>query len=129
MAMMSESMGGNSGQSQWLLVDAKSRYSQACGKLGLDSQKVQGRHLTNYSFEDLSNEKKRVKNELKLYDQEFIKRFGRPPSRVEKEPMRNLYMYYKRLKQYLSRRQGQAARSASAAAGTPAATQQNNPVN
>ena len=110
-------------------MDAKSRYSQACGKLGLDSQKVQGRHLTNYSFEDLSNEKKRVKNELKLYDQEFIKRFGRPPSRVEKEPMRNLYMYYKRLKQYLSRRQGQAARSVSAAAGTPAATQQNNPVN
>jgi len=46
----------------------------------------------------LNNEKKRVKSELKLYDQAFISRFGRMPSRVEKEPMRNLYMYYKRIK-------------------------------
>ena len=46
----------------------------------------------------LQNEKKRVKNELKVYDQEFINKFKRAPTRSEKEPMRNLYMYYKRLK-------------------------------
>lgn len=47
----------------------------------------------------MSNEKKRVKNELKVYDQAFQSKFNRIPSRSEKEPMRNLYMYYKRLKQ------------------------------
>jgi ribosomal 30S subunit maturation factor RimM len=47
----------------------------------------------------LSNEKKRVKNELKVYDNAFLAKFNRIPSRSEKEPMRNLYMYYKRLKQ------------------------------
>ena len=90
--------------SQWLLVDAKSRYAVAINKLGLDSAKVQGKHLTNMAYEDLNKEKKAVKNELKVYDMEFVKRFGKPPSRVEKEPMRNLYMYYKRLKQYITRK-------------------------
>jgi len=54
--------------SQWLLVDAKSRYAVAINKLGLDAAKVQGRHLTNLPYDDLNNEKKRVKNELKVYD-------------------------------------------------------------
>ena len=49
-------------------------------------------------MEDLSREKKKVKNELKIYDQSFQSKFKRAPSRAEKEPMRNLYMYYKRLK-------------------------------
>jgi hypothetical protein len=56
------------------------------------------------AYEELNKEKKAVKNELKVYDMEFVKRFGKPPSRVEKEPMRNLYMYYKRLKQYITRK-------------------------
>ena len=68
-------------------------------KLGLDSQKVQGRSLYSQSVQDLNVEKRRVKNELKVYDQAFVSKFGRPPNRSEKEPMRNLYMYYKKLKQ------------------------------
>jgi len=39
-----------------------------------------------------------VKNELKVYDQAFVTKFGRVPNRAEKEPMRNLYMFYKKLK-------------------------------
>lgn len=74
-------------------------------KLNLDNSKIQGKHLVSYSMDDLQNEKKRVKNELKVYDQEFINRFKRAPNRTEKEPMRNLYMYYKRLKQYLEKRE------------------------
>ena len=54
--------------------------------------------MTSYSLDELQNEKKKVKNELKVYDQEFINKFKRAPTRSEKEPMRNLYMYYKRLK-------------------------------
>ena len=73
--------------------------------MGLDSSKIQGKHLVSYSLDQLQNEKKRVKNELKVYDQEFISRFKRAPNRSEKEPMRNLYMYYKRLKQYIDKRE------------------------
>ena len=68
-------------------------------KLGLDSIKIQGKHLVDYSMDELNFEKKRLKNELKIYDQAFLGRFNRIPDRKEKEPMRDLYMYYKRLKQ------------------------------
>ena len=84
--------------SAWLMVEAKSRYQMACSKLGLDNAKIQGKHLSGYGVEELSREKKKVKNELKIYDQSFQSKFKRLPSRAEKEPMRNLYMYYKRLK-------------------------------
>jgi len=50
-------------------------------------------------------EKKKVKNELKYYDQAFQNRFMRVPNRSEKEPMRNLYLYYKRLKQYIYKKE------------------------
>ncbi len=42
---------------------------------------------------------------MKVYDQDFINKFKRAPNRSEKEPMRNLYMYYKRLKQYIDKRE------------------------
>lgn len=71
----------------------------------MDAAKIQGKHLVSYSLDDLQNEKKKVKNELKVYDQEFINNFKRAPTRQEKEPMRNLYMYYKRLKQYIEKRE------------------------
>ena len=72
-------------------------------KLGLDSQKINGKHLANYSMDELQLEKKKVKNELKYYDQAFQLRFSRLPNRNEKEPMRQIYMYYKRLKQYIQK--------------------------
>jgi hypothetical protein len=34
-----------------------------------------------------------------------MSRFNRVPSRNEKEPMRNLYLYYKRLKQFISKKE------------------------
>lgn len=70
-------------------------------------------------MDDLQNEKKRVKNELKVYDQEFINRFKRAPNRTEKEPMRNLYMYYKRLKQYIEKREKMEAGKAKQQSETP----------
>lgn len=65
--------GGASGASdnpltQWLVIDAKQKYQQAIQKLGLDSQKIQGKHLSGFSMEDLNSEKRKVKNELKVYD-------------------------------------------------------------
>jgi hypothetical protein len=79
-------------------------YQKAIQTLGLDSQKIQGRHLQGQSVLNLNNEKKRVKNELKVYDSTFMQKFKRLPSRTEKEPMRNLYMYYKRLKQTITKK-------------------------
>ncbi len=83
--------------------EAKSRLNEAMNKLGLDNQKINGRHLAAYSMDELQLEKKKVKNELKYYDQAFQHRFARLPNRSEKEPMRQIYMYYKRLKQYIQR--------------------------
>ena len=90
---------------QWLLTEARQKYQKALQTLSLDSSKLQGRHLSTQSIPDLSNEKKRVKNELKVYDNAFLQQFKRIPSRSEKEPMRNLYMYYKRLKQAIVKKQ------------------------
>lgn len=89
----------------WLKHESAKRYEDSLTKLNLDTAKIQGKHLVNYSLDDLQNEKKRVKNELKYYDQEFMQRFKRAPTRSEKEPMRNLYMYYKRLKTYIEKRE------------------------
>ena len=57
--------------SAWLMVEAKMKYQAACQKLGLDAQKIQGKHLSSFSNEELMREKKKVKNELKIYDQSF----------------------------------------------------------
>lgn len=63
-----------------------------------------GRELPTKSLEELLHEKRRVKNELKNYDTSFRSIFGRLPKKEEKEPMRPLYMYYKKLKQAISRK-------------------------
>ncbi len=102
--------------SQWLMGEAKQRLSETLLKLGLDAQKINGKHLASYSADELALEKKKVKNELKIYDQAFIFKFQRVPQRAEKEPMRQIYMYYKRLKQYIQR---------SAANGSSSSTGQN----
>lgn len=94
----SGSSGGIEDLQNWLKYESNRKYEDSLSKLNLDIAKIQGKHLVSYSLDDLQNEKKKVKNELKVYDQEFINKFKRAPTRSEKEPMRNLYMYYKRLK-------------------------------
>jgi hypothetical protein len=42
--------------------------------------------------------KRSVKSELKRYDQAFVQVFFRQPGKMEKEPLRPLYMFYKKLK-------------------------------
>jgi hypothetical protein len=42
--------------------------NEATNKLGLDSIKITGKHLQQQGFDELQQEKKKVKNELKLYD-------------------------------------------------------------
>ncbi|PHJ24761.1 hypothetical protein CSUI_001395 [Cystoisospora suis] len=47
--------------------------------------------------------KRRLKDELKSYDLEFQKRYGRLPNRPEKEPLRHLYSHYQYLRRALLR--------------------------
>lgn len=50
------------------------------------------------SVEELNKVKRNVKSELKKYDQTFIALFSKQPAKTDKEPLRPLYMYYKKLK-------------------------------
>lgn len=90
--------------SDWVKVEGKQKLEQSLRKLKLDYTATNGRDLPNKSYEELGSEKKKVKNELKTYDNNFKNLFGRVPRREEKEPMRPLYVYYKKLKLSLSKR-------------------------
>lgn len=92
-------------------------------KLGLEMHQVSGQHLLNYSVKALDNEKKRVKTELKIYDQQFVGQFNRLPDKDEKQPMKPLYMYYKRLKQYIDKKNSMAAASQNISRGSSIDTQ------
>ena len=52
----------------WLAVEAKQKLKEALIKIGIEMHQVSGQHLTHYSVKALENEKRRVKNELKVYD-------------------------------------------------------------
>ena len=90
--------------SDWVKVEGKQKLEQSLRKLKLDYMATNGRDLGTKSYEDLVSEKKKVKNELKNYDNNFKNLFGRVPRREEKEPMRPLYVYYKKLKISLTKR-------------------------
>jgi hypothetical protein len=88
----------------WVKVEGKQKLDQAMMRLRIDHSTTLGRELPHKSLDELLAEKKRVKNELKLYDNSFKSVFSRLPRREEKEPMRPLYMYYKKLKQSINKR-------------------------
>ena len=90
--------------SDWIKVEGKHKLDQSLRKLGLDYMSTNGRDLGTKSYEDLTKEKNKVKSELKSYDTNFKNIFSRTPGREEKEPMRPLYVYYKKLKLALTRR-------------------------
>jgi hypothetical protein len=77
------------------LDDAKERLM-----IGNDpkNQMYRGQPLQSMTLDELSKVKRSVKSELKRYDQAFVQVFFRQPGKQEKEPLRPLYMYYKKLK-------------------------------
>lgn len=60
--------------------------------------------ITQLSVDELNKLKRNVKNELKKYDQTFIALFFRQPAKTDKEPLRPLYMFYKKLKQLITKK-------------------------
>ena len=85
----------------WIRKDGPMKLQESLKKLGLDMTTIKKINLASFTQDQLATEKKRVKNELKRYDSAFEAAFKRPPNREEKEPMRPLYIYYKKLKQYM----------------------------
>ena len=86
---------------KWIKKDGPLKLQEALANLNLDIKSVNKVNLSAFTYEQLQNEKKNVKNELKNYDAAFTSTFRRPPEREEKEPMRPLYIYYKKIKQYI----------------------------
>lgn len=86
---------------KWIRKDGPLRLQEALNNLKLDLKSVNKVNLSSLSYDQLCNEKKNVKNELKAYDAQFAVTFKRAPEREEKEPMRPLYIYYKKIKQYM----------------------------
>ena len=87
----------------WISNNGKKWLEEAMNRLNLDYSKVGGRLLVGKSMEELLGEKNKTKKELKRYDANFVLLFRRQPGRVEKEPMRPLYVYYKKIKQALTK--------------------------
>ncbi|EAS03951.1 hypothetical protein TTHERM_00456890 (macronuclear) [Tetrahymena thermophila SB210] len=94
-------------EEEWIRIEAPKKLEESMKRLGLDNQRITQRLIKEMSYEQLQTEKKRVKNELKLYDQAFENYFNVQPTRNQKEPMRPLYVYYKGLKQALSKGQNE----------------------
>ena len=89
---------------QWVKIEGPRKLDESFNRLKIDHSQSNGRELPNKSYEELVMEKKNVKNELKHYDSCFKTCYGRHPKREEKEPIRPLYMYYKRIKQTMSKK-------------------------
>jgi len=82
----------------WGIEEGRQRLRDALARLGLPEDRVSHANLQKMNKHDLAGEKRRVKQELKRYDADFRKQFSRLPTHTEKEPMRPLYVYYRKLK-------------------------------
>ncbi|CAK9015710.1 unnamed protein product [Durusdinium trenchii] len=86
----------------WSAEERKQRYLSALRRLELAEEMLSSRRITGLSKSELSHEKKRVKAELKRYDTDWKKQFKVLPNHSQKEVMRPLYLYYRRLKNQLA---------------------------
>eukprot|EP00933_Yihiella_yeosuensis_P037450 TRINITY_DN3138_c2_g2_i1.p1 TRINITY_DN3138_c2_g2~~TRINITY_DN3138_c2_g2_i1.p1 ORF type:complete len:282 (+),score=60.40 TRINITY_DN3138_c2_g2_i1:35-847(+) len=89
----------------WSLEERKKRLKMALTRLGLAEETNQTARVTNMSRSELSNEKKRVKQELKKYDTDWRKQFKLLPTHSQKEIMRPLYVYYRKVKHAIAEKE------------------------
>mmetsp|Transcript_131175 Transcript_131175/g.365618 ORF Transcript_131175/g.365618 Transcript_131175/m.365618 type:complete len:271 (-) Transcript_131175:358-1170(-) len=82
----------------WSAEEGGYRLREALARLSLTEDRMSHPNVHKMTRQELAAEKRRVKQELKRYDAEFRKQSARLPSHNEKEPMRPLYVYYRRLK-------------------------------
>eukprot|EP00441_Pelagodinium_beii_P018073 CAMPEP_0197656634 /NCGR_PEP_ID=MMETSP1338-20131121/42661_1 /TAXON_ID=43686 ORGANISM="Pelagodinium beii, Strain RCC1491" /NCGR_SAMPLE_ID=MMETSP1338 /ASSEMBLY_ACC=CAM_ASM_000754 /LENGTH=286 /DNA_ID=CAMNT_0043232721 /DNA_START=40 /DNA_END=900 /DNA_ORIENTATION=+ len=85
----------------WSPEELNKRLVLALKRLDLSEDGLNTKKVNTMSRQELSHEKKRVKQELKRYDTEWRKQFKSLPNHSQKEVMRPLYIYYRKLKQQL----------------------------
>jgi len=95
--------------------DGQRCLQEALKRLKLEGNPVAHPNMDRMDRHELASEKRRVKQELKRYDLDFRKQFGRLPTHTEKEPMRPIYVYYRRLKTQIAqaeqKRNGDSSRT------------------
>ncbi len=89
---------------RWISIEGPKRLEASLKKLNLNIIGVKRKDFKTYTENEIQQEKRDVKNELKYYDSAFIKIFARPPAREDKEPMRPLYMYYQNLRKAIQKK-------------------------
>ena len=83
----------------WCMTIGKKKYEESLHRLQINERMIASRTLINeMSLEQLMNEKARVKQELKKYDEDFFEVFKSKPTKENKEIMKPLYYYYQKLK-------------------------------
>ena len=87
----------DSGRSE-RVVAARVRCAQALSTLGLSNLDAADASLGGLCLQELEAKKRRVKNELKSFDTWHEDTYGSKPTRQDKEPMRPLYTYYRKIK-------------------------------
>ena len=103
----------------WCMTVGKKKYEESLHRLQINERMIASRTLINeMSLEQLTNEKARVKQELKKYDEDFFQVFKSKPTKENKEIMKPLYYYYQKLKLAISKKTSDQASNASTVAET-----------
>ena len=89
----------------WCMTVGKKKYEESLQRLQINEKMIASRTLINeMTLEQLTNEKARVKQELKKYDEDFLQVFKSKPTKENKEIMKPLYYYYQKLKIAISKK-------------------------
>jgi hypothetical protein len=100
----------------WCMTVGKKKYEESLHRLQINERMIASRTLINeMSLEQLTNEKARVKQELKKYDEDFFQVFKSKPTKENKEIMKPLYYYYQKLKLAISKKTEQASNNSTVA--------------
>ena len=90
---------------KWCLTIGKRKYEESLKRLQINEKMIASRTLiTQMNLEQLVNEKARVKQELKKYDEDFYSVFKTKPAKENKEVMKPLYYYYQKIKLEISKK-------------------------
>ena len=83
----------------WCATIGKKKYEEALHRLQINERMIASKtYINEMNLERLTNEKARVKQELKKYDEDFYQIFKTKPTKENKEIMKPLYYYYQKLK-------------------------------
>ncbi len=89
----------------WCSTVGKKKYEESLNLLQINEKMIASKALINeMSLEKLTNEKAKVKQELKKYDEDFFHIFKSKPTKENKEIMKPLYYYYQKLKIAISKK-------------------------